>query len=261
MLKASTFRVADRMVDKWMAPQFGALRRELGLPPVKRIFKGWAHSPDALLCLWPEWFGPRQPDWPEHATLAGFVLNDEVEQRPLGPALEAWLDHGAPPILFAAGSANLTPKAFFAQAVDAARQLGRRALLVSPAPEVAALAGGDVFHSSYAPFSRVLPRADVFVGHGGIGSCAQGLAAGVPQLATPRAYDQFDNASRLVDLGVGTSLPASRWSASRAAEAIGQLLVSPTVGDACRKARDEIAAENSLKRACEVIEWARVAPA
>jgi UDP:flavonoid glycosyltransferase YjiC (YdhE family) len=62
-----------------------------------------------------------------------------------------------------------------------------------------------------------------------------------------------------VDLGAGASLPARRWSASRAADAVGHLLTSPGVADACRKAREAMAKADALKHACEIIEWARVA--
>ena len=62
-----------------------------------------------------------------------------------------------------------------------------------------------VRHFNYIPFSTVLPRAAAFVHHGGIGTTAQALAAGVPQLVVPLAHDQPDNAVRIRHLGVGDS--------------------------------------------------------
>ena len=47
----------------------------------------------------------------------------------------------------------------------------------------------------YLPFSDVLPRAALLVYHGGIGTLAQAVKAGVPQLVVPSAHDQFDNGS------------------------------------------------------------------
>ena len=55
------------------------------------------------------------------------------------------------------------------------------------------------------PFSSVFPLCAAVVHHGGIGTCAQALAAGVPQLTMPLAFDQPDNATRLSRLGV------ARW--------------------------------------------------
>ncbi|HEX5012227.1 MAG TPA: nucleotide disphospho-sugar-binding domain-containing protein [Planctomycetota bacterium] len=257
-VKAALFRMADKKVDKWIGPDLDALRKHLGLAPVRGIFRGWAHSPDELLCLWPDWFAAPQPDWPPFTSRVGFPLYDDAEYRPLGSELEAWLDDGHPPVAFSAGSANVTPRDFFAAGVRAARSLGRRALLVSTVPEVGSLAGGDVFHAFYVPFSRVLPRCAAFVTHGGIGSVAQGLAAGVPQLVTPRAYDQFDNASRVTDLGAGLMLPARQWGARRADEALGKLLTSTTIPAAARKARQEQGYGDPIGASCKVIETAHV---
>jgi len=41
----------------------------------------------------------------------------------------------------------------------------------------------------------------MLVHHGGIGTSAQALTAGIPQLVVPFAHDQFDNAARLMRLG------------------------------------------------------------
>jgi len=90
-------------------------------------------------------------------------------------------------------------------------------------------------HAAYAPFSRVLPRAAAVVHHGGIGTCAQGLAAGIPQLLMPMAFDQPDNAMRLRRLGVGDWVVPRRFTASRVARSLEQLLADETVAGACRR--------------------------
>jgi rhamnosyltransferase subunit B len=51
----------------------------------------------------------------------------------------------------------------------------------------------------------LLPQVAALVHHGGIGTTAAALAAGIPQLIAPFAFDQFDNAARTVRLGVGQS--------------------------------------------------------
>ena len=73
-------------------------------------------------------------------------------------------------------------------------------------------------HVRYAPFSALLPRLRGLVHHGGIGTSAQALAAGIPQMVAPFAHDQFDNAARLCRLGVAVTLnaaaPAADWQAA-----------------------------------------------
>ena len=39
----------------------------------------WWHSPQCVLGLWPEWFGPIVPDWPGQTRLCGFPLYDEKD--------------------------------------------------------------------------------------------------------------------------------------------------------------------------------------
>ena len=65
--------------------------------------------------------------------------------------------------------------------------------------------GDSARHEVYVPSHRSFPNCAAVVHHGGIGTCAQALAAGVPQLTMPLAFDQPDNATRLRRLGV------ARW--------------------------------------------------
>ena len=71
---------------------------------------------------------------------------------------------------------------------------GRRGLLLSRHREhIPRTLPSDVRHVEYAPFSELLPRCAALVHHGGIGTSAQALAAGVPQLIMPMGHDQPDN--------------------------------------------------------------------
>ena len=64
----------------------------------------------------------------------------------------------------------------------------------------------------YLPFSDLLPHAAMLVYHGGIGTLAQTIKAGIPHLVVPNGHDQFDNAWRIEQLGLGRSIPADRVS-------------------------------------------------
>jgi UDP:flavonoid glycosyltransferase YjiC (YdhE family) len=108
----------------------------------------------------------------------------------------------------------------------------------------------------YAPFSAVLPRAAAFVHHGGIGTTAQALAAGVPQLIVPLSHDQFDNAARAQRLGTARCLPARQYRAIAAAARLKALLGSTAVAQACRHAARLIQADHPLAAACAQIEAA-----
>jgi len=240
-LKRLFWGVADRVTDKLLAPEVNRLRGEAGLAPVSRVMMQWAHSPDLVVGLFPDWFGPAQPDWPPQTRLTGFPLFDESDSRPADSELEAWIAAGDAPIVFTAGSANIVAHRFFRESVAACERMGRRGLLVTTNRDsVPAALPKTIYWSHYVPFSRVLPRAAAFVSHGGIGSVAQGIAAGVPQLVAAMGFDQFDNASRLMDLGGRAMLPERRYNAKRAASALDALIGDETLRDACRALRDRL---------------------
>ncbi len=168
----------------------------MGLAPAKHILGSWAHSPDKTIGLFPEWFASPQPDWPQNAKLAGFVLHSDGPGT-LPPQLVDFLDAGAPPIIFTPGTEMKHAHDFFATSVQALAQLGRRGILVSRHTEhlPPSLPEG-VISFPYIPFDAALPRAAAIVHHGGIGTTAQAIAAGIPQVVRPMAHDQPDNAAR-----------------------------------------------------------------
>jgi len=50
---------------------------------------------------------------------------------------------------------------------------------------------------------RLFPRVDLVVHHGGAGTTATALRAGVPQVIVPHIVDQFFHGKRVAELGVG----------------------------------------------------------
>lgn len=119
---------------------------------------------------------------------------------------------------------------FFAEAVKGLTMLGKRGILLSRFTNtIPADLPPNVRHFSYAPFSQVLPRAAALAYHGGVGTCAQTLQAGIPHLVQPMAHDQLDTLSRVKDLGVGDGLHPHRFKAKRIAGKLDRLLGDPEV--------------------------------
>jgi UDP:flavonoid glycosyltransferase YjiC (YdhE family) len=248
--------IYGRFVEPQIAPGLNAIRTELGLPPVRDVMRRWIHAAPLVLGFFPPWFGPPQPDWPQQLRLVGFPLYDERDATPMPAALEGFLAAGPPPIVFTPGSANLHARAFFEAAAEACARLGRRGVFLTRFPEqVPSLLPDAVRHFAYAPFSRLLPRAAALVHHGGVGTAAQGMAAGVPQLVMPLSHDQYDNAARMRRLGVAQALPPGRFRGTAVAASLGGLLGSSTVAACCRDVAGRFAADaRALDHACEAIE-------
>ncbi len=255
-LKGLQFWVADRyFIDRLLCPPLNAFRSELGLPPVRGIIREWWNSPQAMIGLFPDWFAPPQADWPATLSLTGFPLWDESDVSEPLPGLEEFLASGSAPIVFTPGSAMMHGRAFFAAAVEACRLLGRRGLLITKyADQLPGKLPADVAHFSFIPFSHVFPRAAAVVHHGGIGTCGQGLAAGVPQLIMPMSHDQPDNAARLARLGVGLAIKPKHFHGPKVARQLRKLIDNPAVTLRCRSLAARMDAKAALAATCDRLE-------
>jgi rhamnosyltransferase subunit B len=111
-----------------------------------------------------------------------------------------------------------------------------------------------VLADNYAPFATLLPRCSALIHHGGIGTLAQGLAAGLPQLVMPMAFDQHDNLRRLRELGVGDGLAPRQFSVARVSRMLQHLLQDPDVAASCARARRSSAGHDGLRAACDSLE-------
>ena len=255
-IKRLQFWASDRLfVLPLVGAELNGLRRELGLTPIRRVFGEFMHRCDLVLGMFPEWFGPPQPDWPARTRLTGFPLWDATPDAQLADEVEEFLSAGTPPIAFSPGSANRAAEQFFSAAVEACERLGQRGILLTKyAEQLPQKLPATVRHFGFVPLSRLLPRTAALVHHGGIGSCAQGLAAGLPQLVRPMAFDQFDNARRLVRLGVGEEISVRTFRGPAIVAALVRLLDSNDVATNCRALADRCDGEASLEMACDELE-------
>ena len=254
--KRAMFWAADRwMVDPLIAPTINELRARIGLPPVSRIFTKWNNSPLLVLGLFPDWFGPMQPDWPPHTALVGFPLWDPPGDAELDAEVDEFLKGGDAPIVFAPGSANVQATEFFQTAANVCEQLGRRGVLMTKYPDqLPKRLPASVRQFGFVPFSKLLPRAAALVHHGGIGTCGQGLACALPQVVMPMAYDQLDNGTRLARLGVGAVVPQEKFKTTRVAATLGALLNSAEVLERCREYASRCDGAASLDAAADLLE-------
>lgn len=254
-------RAAWHALDKFkLEPMIAAdmqnIRQSLDLPALHQsAFGQWMHSPLAGVTLFPHWFAPAPTDWPPQVRQAGFPLYDGDSNAGLDATLLQFLDAGTPPVVFTPGSAMGHGQAFFQAAVQCCEALGQRSVLLTrDASQLPQALPPSVHHCPYAPFGLLLPRARALVHHGGIGNCAQALRAGLPQLITPMAFDQFDNAMRLEILGVGTSLPRNDAQFGKMTSQLRELLASSKVADACRQAAIKVRQDDPLGRICDLLE-------
>ncbi|MGH7281139.1 MAG: glycosyltransferase, partial [Polyangiaceae bacterium] len=222
-----------------MVSEIDAARSDVGLPAIADL-EAWLGTANARIGTWPAWFAPRAAEWGS-LELTGFLMDDETEAGVLPDETLRFLDAGAPPVLIAGGTGKFFTSEFFARCIEACRRSDRRALLVTPfADLVPKDLGGDAMRASHLSFSSVMSRVAAVIHHGGIGTSFQALRAAAPQLVLGIGGDRPENARQLARLGVGTHLPKSRWDQDSIAQALGELLSSRDVKQACARAAAQL---------------------
>lgn len=249
------------LINRVVLPELQTFRSSLGLPKLTRGYWDWYYGVAPPLCLFPDWFvspdGVVPNDWPAGTVTTGFPLGDGAggHDERLDPAVEAFLDAGDPPIVFTPGSAMRQGERFFAAAVDACARLGRRGVLLTKyAEQLPKNLPPTMLAPGFTPLARLLERSAAFVHHGGIGSSARGLVAGVPQLIQPMAFDQHDNAQRLQQLGVADELKPQRFTGPAVAGKLDGLLSSPAIAAAARDWASRVDPTEALRHACVALE-------
>lgn len=250
-------RVDADLLDPVTVPGINAQRAAMGLAPIVHYAEHLYAAPDHAFTFFPEWFCPTQPDWPRPLLRGDFPLFDGFPEAEANADLAAFLAAGEPPLAFTFGSAMVQADKAFRASVEACLRLGRRGILLTAFPDqLPRDLPPSVRWFDYVPFRRLLPQVAALVHHGGIGSTAEALRAGVPQLVVPMAHDQFDNAARVVALGVGATLPRPRYDGARVAKALAPLLASAEVRQRCRSAAAHFTDPHPVETLCGRIEAA-----
>jgi UDP:flavonoid glycosyltransferase YjiC (YdhE family) len=207
-------------------------RRELGLPQGRNLLGEARYDADLILDLWPDWFCPPKPEWPQAAARTGFVDYD----GPARPADHDWKTGLMPilqksPIVFTMGSemrGTLQRQIEIFQST--CRKLSRPGILISSeVGEIKQLnIAPDFIVLCSAPFRELFAHASMVLSHGGIGTIARALAAGKPMFIAPMAYDQFDNGYQIERLELGACAPFRSLNSDSLATAMKRVLQSKT---------------------------------
>lgn len=192
-----------------------AQRRELGLPKAtgpsaRRIAERGSLEIQAYDEVW---FPELAAEWNGHRPFVGALsmefptdADDEVM---------SWIAAGTPPVYFGFGSIPVeSPAETVAMIADACAQLGERALICAGGSDLSLLSHNDhVKVVDTVNLARIFPACRAVVHHGGAGTTAAGLRAGVPTLVLWTWADQPFWGAQVKRLKVGTS--RRFWTTSR----------------------------------------------
>jgi sterol 3beta-glucosyltransferase len=237
------------IVNRWR-------KEALGLPPVRDeltlhgrpLLRLYGYSPAVL---------PTPADWDEHSVATGYWFLDSPRGWEPPAALQAFLSAGPPPVYVGFGSMPTQDAARTTRMVlGALERAGQRGVL---ATGWGGLAAAELPPSVYlldeAPHDWLFPHMAAVVHHGGAGTTAAGLRAGVPTVICPFFGDQPFWGRRVAAQGAGPRpIPQRRLTA----EALGAA-IQAAVGDTSMRARAEalgatIRAEDGVGQAVARIE-------
>ncbi|WP_410632389.1 glycosyltransferase [Amycolatopsis sp. cmx-4-83] len=189
-----SFPAVDALAWQLLRPEIDHWRREtLGLPAAG------ARGPRRrapVLCGFSGAVVPRPPDWPAHVHVTGYWFLDAGPWRP-GPRLRDFLAAGPPPVYVGFGSMRpAEAEQTFETVRTSLRRAGLRGLLATEGD----FDDDDLLTVADVPHGWLFPRTAAVVHHGGAGTTAAALRAGVPSLVCPVFSDQpywGDRVSRL----------------------------------------------------------------
>ena len=200
---------------------------------------------------------PAPRDWPATCTICGYWFLDSAMSWEPPADLQQFVAERPAPLYIGFGSmASEDPAHVTGMMLEALRRTGQRAIIASG---WGGLRGGDLPPAVYAvesvPHEWLFPRIAGAIHHGGAGTTAAALRAGIPSFIVPFFADQFFWGNRLASLGLSPKPVAHRQLTVGALEkGIMTLVGSPGMAEKCRAASVSIQAERGVERAVEAID-------
>lgn len=221
------YTLISKVSESWFKDVL-VFRKELGLSleqknPFVRDFSKYGN-----LALFDEEFSKPTLDWPNKTYQVGFPLFDEDLESDLSPKTKDFLAKGEAPLVFTLGTAVvLTDTPFFEIAYKALKQTNNRAIFLvgkKAKPLSKEILNDEKIHiTDYEPFSKLFHQAKIIVHQCGVGTTAQALLSGKPQILVPFAHDQPDNARIVSKKGIGVILKSKKLTEKSFIEAINEI--------------------------------------
>jgi zeaxanthin glucosyltransferase len=177
--------------------------------------------------------------------------------EPIPPGFRMPPGDGRPLAYGSLGTLQGSRERLFRRIAEAAAQAGLHLVLAHggglTGDQVSALPGGPAAFA-FVPQGAVLAKAKLAILNGGLNTVLDALAAGVPIVVVPVAFEQGAIAARLERTGASKTVSRHFLTAGRLAGAVQDVLENPRFEGAAKRLQAEIAAAGGVRLAADIVE-------
>lgn len=245
-----------KVSEPWANP-LKKLRQEHGMSPGLNPFWEGLFQGQKTLCLWSEYFYDKKPDWPSNAATTGFVFYDPKQKNPLSEELNQFISKNEKMMIFTLGSTTIQdPEEFLKIFYEVAKELNAGCIITTGKRflnDFKKLNTENVLFVDYIPYTQVFPFANLVIHQGGVGTTANCLKAGIPQVVLPFCMDQFDNGYRVKRLGAGEVLERKHLTKKSLLAKIQNVSNSQEMKKSAKEISTQMKDENGAQKAADAI--------
>jgi UDP:flavonoid glycosyltransferase YjiC (YdhE family) len=254
-----THAIAEHVVWQPWRDILAAWRRgTLGRAPLRSV--AWAARTAARGDLFVFGFSPqivpRPADWPRRYHVTGYWFAQHAAAWQPALDLRDFLSADPPPLYVGfGGAAPELDELFLARVLRGLALSGQRAILNIGAGSAAHKLPPSIYPIGSVSHGWLFPHLGAAIHHGGAGTLAAALRAGIPSICVPFGADQFFWSGRAARLRCGPApIPARRLTAERLVEAIDAATHDPIFKLRAAALGEQIGAEQGVERAVALIE-------
>ena len=246
------WQIFRKPVNKWLQTNLGLSSRSFLKSPLFSMRK----EKVPFLYAYSNYVLPKPSNWQESDYVTGYWFLDSATDWTPPEALIDFLNAGSPPVYIGFGSmSNREPETTTKIALDALEKTNQRGIISTGWGGISDLNLPDnVFKIDSVPHDWLFPRCATTVHHGGAGTTAASLKAGIPTIIVPFFSDQPFWGNRIADLGVGTKpIEQKELTVEKLSAAINTVVSDRQISDRAIHLSQQIRSEHGVKNAVKVI--------
>lgn len=249
-------RIGEQMADSLWGDTVSSFRASRKLPALESVSAyqyGW---PVNIVAVSPQLLSGHA-DWDAQHKLTGYFLPDISSAWLPDPELAQFMAEGEPLVFCFGSMPNADPEGTTRILVDCAERLGKKAVLQMGWGGIASTRGlpSSIRMVTHTPHAWLFKHASCIIHHGGAGTCAAALSAGVPSVVVPHMLDQFSWAASLTSLGLSPgSVSFAQLSVESLTPLIDQALGQAHFRKSCQAIQERMSRDGGASLAAQILE-------